>query len=92
MSEPKFTPGPWRLDADSHIRATNDDRHTTIALIPPNFHSADIWDANAHLIAAAPELYAVLEYVRDVLGPHGGWADDSKRMIEAALAKARGEG
>lgn len=99
MNEPKFTPGPWRLDADSHIRATNDDRHKTIALIPPDFHSADIWDANAHLIAAAPDLYKALAHLEPYLDaivcyastieehPPNGFILETK----AALAKARGE-
>lgn len=98
MSEPKFTPGPWRLDADSHIRATNDDRHKTIALIPPDFHSADIWDANAHLIAAAPELYKALEgmvigsKLRLMLSDKDILPESPLGIAVAALAKARGEG
>lgn len=98
MNETKFTPGPWRLDADSHIRATNDDRHKTIALIPPDFHSADIWDANAHLIAAAPELYKALEgmvigsKLRLMLSDKDILPESPLGIAVAALAKARGEG
>ena len=82
MTEPKFTPGPWYVDGTF---VTNDEDLDICSM-------GDIaWEANAHLIAAAPELYGVLEYVRDILGPHDGWADDSTRMIDAALKKARGE-
>ena len=83
MSEPKFTPGPWL----PHM-AFNDSEgfpEFCVDLMKPATRE------DYKLIAAAPELYGVLEYVRDVLGPHNGWADDSKRMIDATLAKARGE-
>lgn len=44
---------------------------------------------DARLIAAAPELLEVLKYVRAVL-PQDRWADDAKKMIDAAIAKAEG--
>ena len=103
MSEPKFTPGPWTClgpsFGDPLPRYTTEietdweyegaENHQICEM--PFHHHDEENEANAHLIAAAPELYGVLEYVRDILGPHDGWADDSKRMIDAALAKARGE-
>jgi hypothetical protein len=44
-------------------------------------------DANAYLIAASPNLYALL----DRLNRRGGLGLDVHEEIEAALAKARGE-
>jgi hypothetical protein len=53
------------------------DRNTTDNLTP-----------DAHLIAAAPTLYSLLEEIRDAALPEGSlWIED----IDAALAKARGE-
>jgi hypothetical protein len=54
-----------------------------------------VMDANAHLIAASPELYEALEAVRN--SPVGGSgqliiANSLWDQMDAALAKARGEG
>lgn len=104
MSEPKFTPGPWEVKPEEvgrsyiRIRGTRLGARFKIAnVIHPDHEGttdseAEETRANSNLIAAAPDLYLVLNYVLDVLVPHGEWAADSKRMIDAALAKARGEG
>lgn len=44
------------------------------------------WKANAHLIAAAPEMY---EELKNLLDPSMHWEDYER--IEKLLAKARGE-
>lgn len=43
--------------------------------------------ANAHLIAAAPDLYEALAYARRFLKPE----DHDTAFVDAALAKAKGE-
>lgn len=45
--------------------------------------------ANANLIAAAPDLYAVLNSIFDASVPFN--LDDARTAAKAALAKARGE-
>ncbi len=102
-----FTPGPWSLESDDNgyaeafrryagadaIQVSGD--HWTVAVAlddgPPG-------QANAHLIAAAPELYEALKAITDCYGV--GQRDPAKFlehvhdfMMEgrAALAKARGE-
>ena len=51
--------------------------------------------ANAHLIAAAPDLYEALELARKVIaarwGMEGSFPTAELHQIESALAKARGE-
>lgn len=49
--------------------------------------------ANAHLIAAAPDMYEALEALAKfhLSGGHEGDADEAIGMATAALAKARGE-
>jgi hypothetical protein len=88
----KFTPGPWV--ADGVIV------YADVGIQP---HIADLSgytdqpEANAHLIAAAPELYAALEKaVADYGKPGGPWNIPSEpgawiNMAQKALAKARGE-
>lgn len=79
MSEPKWSKGPWHVDA-------SEDSH--------GFHNYTIngrgnreeREANANLISAAPELYRELEKAMPWIG------DVSKRLtILNVLAKARGE-
>jgi len=101
MSEAKFTPGPWRFEADGD---------TNYAKI---FCSSDPHDgdnlrgycgkANAHLIAAAPEMYAELEAAMNVFkfyqGHHAAKGHSDKEQtnkqyadrIQKVLTKARGE-
>lgn len=102
--ETKWTPGPWSVFIDDSgdkwtgwplsIDAVTDPDKTVVRT---GGHWPYEWEtatsqreavANAHLIAAAPDLYAALEHMirwHDQLSP----ADIAK--AEAALAKARGE-
>lgn len=101
--QPKWTPGPWSFDGSPMSRRTRyitrSDGRTIAAA-----HSLG-WlgtneatyagrlesDANAHLIAAAPDLYAALEAIRDnevvrAVCPSPLWG----KMADAMM-KARGE-
>lgn len=101
MTETKFTPGPWeagRADVASIVDGVDSKwiyaggDYCAIA----SGRVTGSWEtvmANAHLIAAAPELYHKLAAVRkwmdeDDLGP---WEAVFCAEIDALLAKARGE-
>ena len=84
MSETKFTPGPWAPEgpnvyvsnyelASCHDRCEQGDPRRA--------------EANARLIAAAPDLYITL----DVLNRNGGLGSKIHEEIERVLAQARGE-
>jgi hypothetical protein len=79
-----FTPAPWRLTPTFAV--AREPEMPCIAVMPGG---RDNREANARLIAAAPELYEALEWarqvIRDRLPEHGTYKAD------AALAKARGE-
>jgi len=96
VSETKFTKGPWRAEVYS------EDECEVVPQAVINYGELMLYDgnragngecckmtaANAHLIAAAPELYeALAELVRIHKTSHVTWDD-----AELALAKARGEG
>ena len=107
MSETKFTPGPWIGagpsfgDAkprwiDCIITQWEDDYGDVVGICDFQLKQYDEeQEANAHLIAAAPDLYEALERMV-------GWVDDWREgkkhpyddweFAKAALAKARGEG
>lgn len=78
MTKRKWTPGPWRV--------FDGDKVLTVA--PHGKLVAETDPDNAHLIAAAPKLYDLLDWAQSTgLLDHGGMGD----VIRAALAKARGE-
>lgn len=95
----KHTPGPWTVEHHGgpwHIFGAGDTRVGTYGTSVPAITEAE-WatsQANAHLIAAAPELYAALQAVDaevrdipsasgDVILPSHVWD-----LVSAALAKA----
>lgn len=99
MSEPKWTPGPWRVMEPVALdyRAPliyGADQKSLVANAegggPRRAVAAPEARANAFLIAAAPELYEALE---ECLREHGGFTikGECERRAVAALAKARGE-
>lgn len=98
-NETKHTPGPWKLDGaantgDLDIVATTG--RITMLDCEISEVSEDVLTANAHLIAAAPELLAALRAAEE-------WADyidddesrvpvDVRLAMRAAIARATGEG
>jgi hypothetical protein len=102
MSEPKFTKGPWRLDNDGDVCEASG---ITIAFPqkPDPDPELDLlpiveMDANAHLIAAAPDLYEALDTLTCVVGltaiKYPGQLAVLQEAVDGArvaLAKARGE-
>ena len=90
MSEPKWTPGPWTAE-----RGNIGSAHP-LFVVAPHMDGLKPWtDADAHLIAAAPELYETLERIvkwMDIQGYNALYQDDTAiKDARAALAKARGE-
>jgi len=96
----KHTPAPWQtsLTDDTvviHIGA--DGVHYEVATIDGDYNEPDLWpvmEANARLIAAAPDLLALaLQYRDDMRHPPS--ADSITRRlaaIDAAIARATNQG
>ena len=84
------TPGPWVVSRvmEDESALINDSTGRTILLVE-NFTPAER-DANAALIAAAPELADALEQIVRGDFPHGGTYSGSQcvEIARAALAKA----
>lgn len=81
----KHTPGPWDYDmGDFSIYALNDG--TPIAAIDNEQHGNE---ADAQLIAAAPELLAALEYAEGALIGRGATLRELA-VVRAAINKAEG--
>lgn len=113
-SETKFTPGPWLVPDQTWrreltVELSGDDRikcpgsggamSYTKTVCTLNWSGTDEWMANAHLIAAAPDMYEALERLctlNDEHGPFGGemYQDRIDRAwdkAKSAVSKARGE-
>jgi hypothetical protein len=104
LQDRPWTPGPWRIEAPhgyAHDVVSADNNYIICGFGPAEY-SDSTNDANARLIAAAPELYEALEFVFEHIadkerGPrdlYPAFGLDARRAIEmtrAALAKARGE-
>ena len=117
MSDTRFTPGPWSKIHDhpnpttraslAYIRAPVDDygvREEIATVYCCNYGDRE-QDFNAHLIAAAPELYEATDPFDELHRYHAAdapeWKDSDRvtvqlsigdlRAIKAARAKARGE-
>lgn len=83
MSKPKHTPGPWsvgRYPDDGSLAVVNE--KLTIALMDQSFYGNQIskekCEANAQLIAAAPDM---LEALQDAVN----WAEAGKPMDLLAI-------
>lgn len=95
----KWTPGPWDPETYPHggfdIAALGAGRlGGTLIIVSRNPHSdVEAMHANAHLIAAAPEMYEALDALLIGMEASGGWAGDDGLFDAgmAALRKARGE-
>ena len=88
----KHTPGPWRINgnnmlrwivADSEVFTHSDDVNRSA--YGGNMVCESVYEANTHLIAAAPDL---LEACKVALGIIGFGAEHDQ--ISAAIAKAEG--
>lgn len=105
----EHTPGPWvAREGGIHAQGRVDTYDGPVWGAIACVHSLEdrdgegrVWNApgdrgaNAHLIAAAPELLAALEQLRSWCIPDMGWTDTTGQELlaiaDAAIAKARGE-
>ncbi|MBN7763532.1 hypothetical protein JYP52_20540 [Nitratireductor aquibiodomus] len=91
MSKKAHTPGPWLVEPHGKTYALysrRDDRYHGLRLV--NLDDGDHnFEANARLIAAAPDMLEALKQARGWLQ---GWASAEREIaiIDAALSKATG--
>ena len=95
MSETKFTKGDWEIDERWVDRVFCDDSTGSLVAVTGGKEfttirrSEEEVTANAHLIAAAPLMYELLESIRVTEQISGG--DMWSEKIEQLLCNARGE-
>ena len=79
------TPGPWRVDPKRKLRVCAGD--DTVATTGCDETHKDEWEANARLIAAAPDLYAACETALEKIENGIGLSHMVCEQLRAALAK-----
>ena len=92
MSETKHTPGPWVVkSARSGFYIESQFDVIVDSLDEFGRYGAIDDEANARLIAAAPELLEALEGCIDLMDNGGTWSLEDQAAARAAIAKAKGE-
>jgi cytochrome c len=84
----KFTKGEWNVTTHKNI-ATGSVSHAINRI--DGCLTMEQGINNAHLIAAAPDMYAMLEALKWVLFAIGNGVSLETSQVDALLAKARGE-
>ena len=91
MSNAKFTPGPWRFSTALNCISTTatNIRQDVICDVDGSIYKSLVKPENAHLIAAAPEMYeALLAFVSNSTAQT--YMLDECESAEAILLKVRG--
>lgn len=91
MSEDKFTPPPWSVPSKGKLRGAVVAKDGEMVCDPSGAgRYEDEAEANARLIAAAPEMYYILDIIDTyyaLKGVNNRW----ERTISKLLKKVRGE-
>jgi len=97
MGQSKHTPGPWTIDGSVRTSINAGTKHIALAnfynSVEPEFNvSGEEHEANARLIAAAPELLAALDELVDALTAGYVPQQDGRMLKEARALIAKAEG
>lgn len=91
MKTLKHTPAPWLVDeVDCMVYGANNLRVADCTCDDQEEMTDDAMEANARLIAAAPELLEALERIANNGAPYDNCYEDLKNVARAAIAKAEG--
>ena len=91
MSEDKFTPPPWSVPSKGNLRGAVVAKDGEMVCDPSGAgRHEDEAEANARLIAAAPEMYYILDII-DTYHAIKGVNNRLERTISKLLKKVRGQ-
>ncbi len=94
MKDTKFTPGPWKIakNSNSFVYALNkcgtNRFWLNVSAVGKLCATAEEIEANANLIAAAPDMYAALEELLSMCERQEDFNDDRDGMTLDRAAKA----
>ncbi|MBQ0399311.1 hypothetical protein J7S99_17115 [Providencia rettgeri] len=93
----KGTPAPWLTDRNNchsgHIATVHGcENNSWVEIWSTNWpESESVQEANAHLIAAAPELLSELIRLRNIVASYKQDSGDNLDITDAVIAKALGQ-
>ena len=94
MTETRWTPGPWKVNPKTPSTVVTPDGMISVSWSSTDGHYERLAEANANLIAAAPDLYDALDrclnFIENTEGEIGATLECGDKA-RAALAKACGE-
>ena len=85
----KFTKGEWKVETQFQLDINGG--FITTQMSGDKFAPVSEREANAHLIAAAPDMYKMLETIVDSIAKTDIGSIEDMIAIELLLKKARGE-
>lgn len=101
MTREKFTPGPWRYvppmrGGHGHTGAPRIESMTAVETNGEPVRVLSLWgamggddvNADAHLIAAAPAMFAALEDIRDYVNSNGHTAEEVVQKMRRRASDA----
>ncbi len=93
MTQGKHMAGPWEISGGDGIWAVSpwNARFRLATVTQPSPMNGIDWEANARLIAAAPELLEALEALVECEWSQPADLESCQKDGRAAIAKARGE-
>ena len=90
----EYTKGEWKVEEVGDCSLIMMDNQTCVARTFKTYYPTEAEEANAHLIAAAPEIYEALKRLMEALEEHGSVHNDVRiayNLTKPALAKAEGK-
>ena len=87
----KYTPGPWKVGGSNKRSIFTDDEHC-LMIATAEFALVKDKEANARLIASAPDLLEACKEARKVLHMIEWSADKTLELVEKAIIKAEENG
>ena len=87
----KFTQGPWIIDTDGNGIYSDTEEYQVAYISYINYNKNKEMQANARLIAAAPEMYRLLKELHAGYMEYGMIADYHNDKIYELLARIDGE-
>ncbi|UNH30103.1 hypothetical protein [Moellerella wisconsensis] len=87
----KGTPAPWHYNGNHRAAVEGSTTDMVASVYPMHYENAEEMKANAHLIAAAPELLSELIRLRNIVASYKQDSGDNLDITDAVIAKAPGQ-
>lgn len=87
----KHSPAPWNYNGNYCGAVEGSTEDMVACAYPMHYENAEEMKANAHLIAAAPELLSELIRLRNIVASYKQDSGDNLDITDVVIAKALGQ-